>query len=55
MNTYRAICTESGRWVVECTVNGSVVGYAPGSFDTKLEAYTAAYNLTRLEWAEGSG
>ena len=54
MNTYRAIWTESGRWVVEWAVNGTVVGYTPGSFDTELEAYTAAFNLTRLEWAEGS-
>ena len=53
MNTYRAICTEGGRWVVEWAVDGAVVGYAPGSFDTKLEAYTAAFNLARLEWAVG--
>lgn len=36
-------------------MNGDVVGYAPGSFDPKHEAYIAAANLARLDWAEGSG
>ncbi len=54
MNTYHAMCIKSGRWVVEWAVDGEVAGYVPGTFDTKLEACVAAFNLARLEWAEGA-
>jgi hypothetical protein len=54
MNTYHAICTKSGRWVVEWAVDGGVIGHVPGTFDTKVEAFVAAFSLTRLEWAEGA-
>jgi hypothetical protein len=52
MNTYRAVRLETGRWAVEWTADGAVVGCVPGTFDTEVEAYVAAFNLTRLEWAE---
>jgi len=53
-NTYQPVYTNGGRWVVEWAVDGGVIGYVPGTFDTKFGATVAAFNLARLEWAEGT-
>jgi hypothetical protein len=50
MNTYRAIPTESGHWVVGWWINGIWRGPVWGAFDTEAEAAFYAYSLARMEF-----
>lgn len=52
MNTYRAIQNEAGGWTVEWSRNGIVQDLLWGTTGTEAEALYAAWNLTRMEWAE---
>ncbi len=52
LNTYRAVSAGLGRWVVECSRDGAVIGRLFGSFDTEAEALFSVYELARMECTE---
>jgi hypothetical protein len=49
MNTYRAIPTENGRWVVGWWIDGIWRGPVWGTLETEAEAAFYAYSLAAME------
>jgi hypothetical protein len=49
LNTYRAVSVGTGRWAVEWSRDGTVIGRVFGSFDTEAEALFSVYELARME------
>jgi hypothetical protein len=52
MNTYRAIQTEAGHWVVGWWINGIWRSPVWGRFDSEAEAGFYAYHLACMEYQE---
>ena len=52
MNTYRAVETVEGQWVVIWWCHGIWQAPVWGTFPTEAEAAFHAYSLTLMEWRE---
>ena len=52
MNTYQPVRLDDGRWAVEWSANGEVLGLTFGTFDTEPEAAFHVYELARMEMRE---
>jgi hypothetical protein len=55
VNTYRVVPVSPGRWAVEWSADGKVIGPVYGTFDSETEALFAAYGLSRMEAVERPG
>ena len=54
MNTYRALPTGTGHWVVGWWTNNMWQGPSWGTFPTEAEAAFCAFEFARMEWQEAS-
>ena len=52
MNTYRAVQCADGRWRIQWSLDGHLMGLIFGSFDSQAEATFRVYELARMETEE---